>query len=105
MPAEGISGRYLAWALWAHRTLIRTTAPFTTLPIINNDFLRSVRLPLMDRARQQSIVTELDGLEERLDAAETLHLRSLRLLDERKRSLITAAVTGQFDVTTARRVT
>jgi len=104
IPAEGIAGRYLAWALWAHRTLIRTTAPFTTLPIINNDFLRSVRLPLMDGTRQQSVVSELDGLAERVDDVEALHLRSLRLLAERKQALITAAVTGQFAVTTARSV-
>jgi type I restriction enzyme S subunit len=54
--------------------------------------------------RTETILARLERLDEdrtfRLDRID----RHTRLLEERKHALITAAVTGQFDVTTARAV-
>lgn len=66
--------------------------------------LRGLRIPALPIAAQLRAVADLLEGEERLATATSLLTRSLGLLAERKQSLITAAVTGQFDVTTARSV-
>jgi type I restriction enzyme S subunit len=51
---------------------------------------------------QADIVREVQSARLELHEAETRLNASVGLLNEYKRSLITAAVTGEFDVTTAR---
>ena len=53
-----------------------------------------------DQSRLVRIVEELDAAHARV---EHVLLSQLSLLAERRQALITAAVTGQMDVTTARR--
>lgn len=57
--------------------------------------------PLVEQRRiGQQLDEETSSLSMSIQALE----QSIRYLEERKKSLITAAVTGQFDVTTARSV-
>jgi type I restriction enzyme S subunit len=102
VPASGIDGKYLAWSLWVRRRVLLATAPYTTLPILNNETLRSVRIAMHSVEEQAQIVNRLEALSDARDAASALFEESRALLAERKQALITAAVTGQFDVTTAR---
>lgn len=76
----------------------------STRGMINLEIVKSVSIPLPSLELQARIVRA--ALERRADVARTRPLvdRHTDLLQERKRSLITAAVTGQFDVTTARAV-
>ncbi|ASU78947.1 restriction endonuclease subunit S [Actinopolyspora erythraea] len=97
--------RFLAWQLWAARDEMREVAPYTTLPIINNDFLKSLPVYVPSLAEQDAIVAQVDrdwrfyqDMSKRLKQAK-------EKLAERKQALITAAVTGQLDVTTAGRAT
>lgn len=53
---------------------------------------------------QEAIVRSVEGESERAQQLMRLAEMRVRLLQERKQALITAAVTGQFDVTTARAV-
>ena len=53
---------------------------------------------------QAAVVRELDQAQGQVWAATQVLQQSLDLLVERRRSLITHAVTGQFDVTAARSV-
>lgn len=62
----------------------------------------SARLPIPPLARQTAIVEELDERRHNMNAFRTENAARRTLLEERKRVLITAAVTGQMDVTTAK---
>lgn len=75
-----------------------------TRGMINLDILRSVTIPLPPRQRQEEIARRTRVEWEHVKRLSDLMAQSEALLLERKRALITAAVTGQFDVTTARSV-
>lgn len=63
--------------------------------------LQDLSIPVPDVRRQQQIASELDSIDARaLEQAATV-TKQIALLNEYKQSLITAAVTGQIDVTTA----
>jgi len=73
----------------------------TTIAHLTSEQLRATKFPFPEPSIQERLVRLLD---ENLDASRNLAEaldRSVRLLSERKRALITAAVTGEFDVTTA----
>ncbi|MDL2082198.1 hypothetical protein QNN03_37915 [Streptomyces sp. GXMU-J15] len=63
--------------------------------------MKQIPIPSIPRTEQDEIVRLLDI---RVGALDLLHRkldRQEQLLTERRQALITAAVTGQFDVTTA----
>ncbi|MDX3750605.1 restriction endonuclease subunit S [Streptomyces sp. AK08-02] len=101
VPDVDMVGRFLAWQLWAATDELRELAPYTTLPIINNDFLKSFPIAVPPAAHQQIAVKRLDMAASRLRALERTAQQATSLLAERRQALITAAVTGQFDVSTA----
>lgn len=72
-----------------------------TIGHLTGEQLRSLRLPLPDPAIQGSLSDKLDRDLAELRGVDRSLLRSIALLGELKRSLITAAVTGEFDVSTA----
>lgn len=93
-----VDGRFLAWQLLCRADELRATAPYTTLPILNNDFLRSVSLWVPRLDKQANTIRLLD---EELSRAEVLTASleaQMTLLQERRQVLITAAVTGEFEV-------
>ncbi|WOT35393.1 restriction endonuclease subunit S [Streptomyces coeruleorubidus] len=100
-PELDMVGRFLAWQLWAATDELRELAPYTTLPIINNDFLKSFPIAVPPAAHQRVVVERLDLAASRLRALERTAQQATNLLAERRQALITAAVTGQFDVSTA----
>lgn len=63
--------------------------------------LMDLRLPVPDKATQQVAVRQVAEASEFRIVGHQRITRSIDLLTEYKQSLITAAVTGQFDVTTA----
>ncbi|GAB3351514.1 restriction endonuclease subunit S [Modestobacter lapidis] len=103
-PSEAVVPRYLTWSLWCRQTTMRATAPFTTLPIINNETLRALEISHPSRADQERMIEELDERADHVGLARRHMDRWISVAQERKQALITAAVTGQFDVTTARAV-
>lgn len=76
----------------------------TTMTHLTREQLRPQRFPFPSEELQGKLAAELDGVyrEEREMAA--LLRKQFSLLAERRQALITAAVTGQFDATTARPV-
>ncbi len=72
-----------------------------TMPSLNEGNLLSLRVPVVCEMEQQSRVKAASTI--RLGASQAMAdiKRGAGLLDEYKRSLITAAVTGELDVTTA----
>lgn len=77
----------------------------TTIAHLTNEQLRSQHFPFPDPRTQKNLLDELAHQRESITKS-TEHLqRSITLLTEYKSSLITAAVTGELDVTTASRRT
>ncbi|WP_432250848.1 restriction endonuclease subunit S [Streptomyces sanyensis] len=100
-PEIGVNGRFIAWQLWAAEREIREWAQYSRIRIINNDSLKSFPIHLPGRAVQDAVVLALDSQMGRARQLEDANHRFKRLAAERRQALITAAVTGQFDVSTA----
>ncbi|MEU0099244.1 restriction endonuclease subunit S [Streptomyces sp. NPDC006267] len=70
---------------------------------LRSEDIKGIRVPAVPVGRQAGIAAGLTAGERTIEAARTAVEASSALLAERRRSLITAAVTGRLDVTAARR--
>lgn len=75
----------------------------TTIGHLTNEQVRSLRLPFPEAAEQDRALHRLHTRQAQIRGATGALERSISLLQEYKQSLITAAVTGELDVTTAGR--
>lgn len=102
-PRDHVDARWMAWTLQTPslHDQYRLSAYGGTKIGLGLDQVRNLRMPsLPDRTRASS-ARAVDAAWDRL-STETRAIRtSIALLNEYKQSLITAAVTGEFDVTTA----
>ncbi|MFD6451586.1 MULTISPECIES: restriction endonuclease subunit S [unclassified Nocardia] len=73
----------------------------STMTHLTREQLKPQRFPFPDPGLQAVVVAELDSAHRRDVSMKSLLIRQMELLAERRQSLITAAVTGQFDVSTA----
>jgi type I restriction enzyme S subunit len=81
---------------------IRSESVTATIQNVNAERYGNMSLPYCDLKRQVSIVAELSRHEDAIRRTQKAAKRQIALLRERRQALITAAVTGQIDVTTAR---
>lgn len=96
---------YLLWCLRAMRSdLLGRLAMGSTHKTIYVPDLQTLRIPLPPIDEQRNIVARIRASNAEVDNLVDLIGRQQDLLFERKQALITAAVTGQFDPTTARSV-
>ncbi|RZB16861.1 restriction endonuclease subunit S [Streptomyces sp. F001] len=101
IPSGDISTEYAYYWFRAHKEGIVAQAVGAGQPNLSQELMRELRIPAPDRAAQREIVRRLSAQEAQISAQIKLLQRRDALLRERRRSLITSAVTGQFDVTTA----
>ena len=73
----------------------------STIGHLTNEQLRATRFPFPERAEQLRLMHGLSVSRRAVSAARDTSEMSIARLTEYKQSLITAAVTGEFDVTTA----
>ncbi|MEU2156254.1 restriction endonuclease subunit S [Streptomyces sp. NPDC019396] len=73
----------------------------TTIAHLTGEQLRAHRFPFPDRETQNRLTAQLDANAQSQQRLSALLSHQLDVLAERRQALITAAVTGQFDVTTA----
>lgn len=93
---------YLLWCLRAMRQdLLGRLAMGSTHKTIYVPDLQMLRIPLPDTTEQREIVAQIREQNERIDRLTDKVRHQLDLLAERRQALITAAVTGQIDVSTA----
>jgi len=93
--------RFLLHQLDALGDSLLRSAPAATLPIINNESLRAFNVAIAELQEQHRLSEEWDSrLAQDSEISGRLE-RSVHLLNEYKQALITAAVTGELDVTTA----
>jgi type I restriction enzyme S subunit len=64
--------------------------------------VRDLRIPVPPLDVQDQTVTQIQDMSTKIGALQNSTMRQVRVMLERRQALITAAVTGQIDVTTAR---
>jgi type I restriction enzyme S subunit len=93
---------YLLWCLRVMRQdLLGRLATGSTHKTIYFPDLQMLRVPLPSPAEQSEIVTRIRTQNARIDRLMDRVKRQLKLLAERRQALITAAVTGRFEVSSA----
>lgn len=100
VPGSRLLPRFLSWQLFARSDEIRATAPFSTMPILTNDFLRSLSIVVPSPEHQAQAVDRLNGQAAVTRDLVALIRRMVDLLLERRTALITAAVAGQLALPT-----
>ena len=98
VPGAQLQPRFLAWQLWARGSEMRATAPYTTLPILNNDFVKSFQIRVPTLEAQNEIVDCVDRLDQLTTALIRKLGRQTRLLAEHRQELITSTVAGSLSV-------
>ncbi|MEV1111267.1 restriction endonuclease subunit S [Micromonospora sp. NPDC049751] len=100
-PDGNSDGRFLAWQLWAAQEEIREWAQYSRIRIINNDVLKSFPIYLPNLSDQIRARKELDERRHDFERLGDAVRRFLERIKEHRQALITAAVTGQIDISTA----
>lgn len=105
-PRSATSVRWLYYVLRAATRLGVFTAEggLSTIAHLTGEQLRGHRVPIPPAGVEHQLISELDARSAATNRLVDSLAKRLALLEERKQALITAAVTGQFDVTTARTV-
>ena len=103
IPLGPVDVTYAFYWFVAHRAEIVQLGSGGGQPNISQDLVRSLRIPAPDSvAEQRKIGRDCDAREEENASYRSRLSRRSALLAERRQALITAAVTGQIDVTAAR---
>ncbi|MDO8382811.1 MAG: restriction endonuclease subunit S [Microbacterium sp.] len=89
---------YLFWVFSAARKAVARLSVGNTLPILNNDKLATLRIPVPPVEEQSQIVEYIRVETQRIDTALLTARRGVELARERRAALISAAVTGNIDV-------
>lgn len=100
-PAPGVSSRFLFHQLQTRASQLLESAPFTTLPILNNETVKAFAVVVPPYLDQESLSQKWDASQERHERLVALARQQVTHFQELKRSLITAAVSGEFDVSAA----
>ena len=99
----GVSAEFVEYSLIAAREWLLLEASGGGQPNINQEKVRAFRIPVPPLDEQQSVVEHINGQVSRVDALIAKAEEHIALAKERRSALITAAVTGQFDVRTTRK--
>ncbi|MFE1882334.1 restriction endonuclease subunit S [Streptomyces diastatochromogenes] len=102
-PLAGHSSEWLAWVLRSTnlQEQMRIAVTATAQPGLPLGVIRELRVPDVPEAEQSERAAHIVGKVREIDEVLVRMQRKNSLLTERRQALITAAVTGQFDVSTA----
>lgn len=89
--------QYLLYWIVANSKFLRETAPYTTLPILNNNTLSYYDLLVPPIVEQQNIIKYLDSQCAKIDEAIAKQEQAVAKLEEYRKSIIYYAVTGKID--------
>ncbi|MFB8752232.1 restriction endonuclease subunit S [Streptomyces parvulus] len=101
LESEAVDAQFVALLLSSPVGASAIEGRGSTRSMINLEIVKAALLPIPDLRKQRSVVVEHQRAWEQSQAAVNACTRQLDLLAERRQALITAAVTGQFDVSTA----
>lgn len=102
-PGHALAPRYLEYVLNSDyaKSHVSEHSVGSIQAHFNVGAMKQIPIPAISRARQDEIVEELDERVGNIDRLMDKFTEQDRLLAEHRQALITAAVTGQFDVSTA----
>ncbi|WP_265442784.1 hypothetical protein [Flexivirga meconopsidis] len=102
-PGPSLEVDYMYWAYraTAFRLAVESELTGLSVPHLSAEQICSYRIPLLDQAAQTMIGMKMNRAAQSTASLESEMQAHIDLMQERKRSLTTAAVTGEFDVTTA----
>ncbi|RMI89346.1 hypothetical protein BIU87_03650 [Streptomyces sp. ZS0098] len=102
-PGRKLTSRYLEYVLNSEhaRAQVSEHSVGSIQAHFNVGAMKQIPLPSLPRYEQEETVTRLDQAVGDIDRLQNELVKQERLLAERRQALITAAVTGQFDVSTA----
>ena len=99
MVRELERAKYYAYWLSACSAVIKATASYTTLPIINNQHLGETPCPYVDDIGEQTgIIKYLDDTCSTIDGLISANEETIKKLKEYRQSVIYEAVTGKIEV-------
>ena len=103
LASDVLDSEYLFWAYQSRRFRDQVELDLTGLsvPHLSGDQIGSFDIPVCDAHRQAAVVRALNAGTESVSRLINAIGASIGRLDEYKQSLITAAVTGEIDVTAA----
>jgi type I restriction enzyme S subunit len=99
--AGALTSSYAFYWFRAHRREILDLASGGGQPNISQELVRSLRIPAPSRKEQDVLAHEATHVENAIRKHQGKIGDRIELLAERRRALITAAVTGEFDVSAA----
>jgi type I restriction enzyme S subunit len=99
--ATDIDPWFLFYWLWSHREEIARLGEGGGQPNINQEIIRSLRVPSPDLAEQRNIAETIRREREASERVAEETDRQIALLTEHRQALITAAVTGQLPAAAA----
>lgn len=97
-PTALVLNRFLLGFILAARKHLLSIATGGGQPNINQEVIRSLRLPLPKLDEQAAIVSHLERSLDEFELLLALSSQQVALLQERRSALVSAAVTGQIDV-------
>jgi type I restriction enzyme S subunit len=97
VTGDRVHNLFLSWQLWSRSDELKATAPYTTLPILNNDFLRSFEVYVPPLDVQVAIASDLDSRASATSSALATMSKQLDLLAEHRQALIALAVLGDSE--------
>lgn len=102
-PGRKIVPKYLEYVLNSEhaRAQVSEHAVGSIQAHFNVGAMKQIPLPSLSKDEQEKTVARLDQAVDKIDRLWNKLVKQERILAERRQALITAAVTGQFDVTTA----
>lgn len=100
-PVGSVSAEFASYWFRAHKNGIIGLALGAGQPNLSQELIRQLWIPAPSPGVQAQVVAELRGLEDSVERNAAFLGSRITLLGERRQALITAAVTGQFDVTSA----
>ena len=87
--------KYLAYLMFSSGQYIRETALYTIVPIINNQYLSSLKIVLPNRVVQETIVECLDKKIEQINKMIVIKNEQIKNINEQRQTLIYDYVTGK----------
>lgn len=96
---EGLESEFVFHWLLAFRPEIVSLGSGGGQRNISQEDIRGLRVPSPELAHQREIVSSLDAEQRRVRAVTDALDRQIEVLKERRQALITAAITGELDVT------
>ncbi|WP_433476560.1 restriction endonuclease subunit S [Spirillospora sp. CA-142024] len=96
IPVDG--GKYLYYVMCAAKDELWASSQMNRVPILNNQRLGAIPVPVPPIEEQRLIAAYLDDQTKMIDQTKVEALRLIELARERRSALITAAVTGQIDI-------